>query len=68
MVLLADDLRMAFDRVAFARSVGVEPDDWQGDLLRSDSDRILLLCSRQSGKSTAAGLIARTGPSTIPAR
>jgi Terminase large subunit, T4likevirus-type, N-terminal len=58
MVLLADDLRMAFDRVAFARSVGVELDDWQGDLLRSDSDRILLLCSRQSGKSTAAGLIA----------
>ena len=44
--------------MAFARSVGVEPDDWQGDLLRSDSDRILLLCSRQSGKSTAAGLIA----------
>jgi hypothetical protein len=58
MVLLADNLRMAFDRVAFARSVGVEPDDWQGDLLRSDSDRILLNCCRQSGKSTAAGLIA----------
>ena len=31
MALLAEDLRMAFDRVAFARSVGVEPDGWQGD-------------------------------------
>src|SRR5829696_1572289 len=58
MALLADDLRMAFDRVAFARSVGVEPDDWQGDLLRSGFDRILLNCCRQSGKSTTAALIA----------
>jgi Terminase large subunit, T4likevirus-type, N-terminal len=58
MTLLADDLRMAFDRVAFARSVGVEPDDWQSDLLRSASERILLNCCRQSGKSTTAALIA----------
>jgi hypothetical protein len=58
MALLADDLRMAFDRVSFARSVGVEPDDWQGDLLRSASERILLNCCRQSGKSTTAALIA----------
>jgi hypothetical protein len=58
MALLADDLRMAIDRVAFARSVGVEPDDWQGDLLRSASERILLNCCRQSGKSTTAALIA----------
>ena len=58
MAFLADDLRMAIDRVAFARSVGIEPDDWQGDLLRSASERILLNCCRQSGKSTAAALIA----------
>jgi hypothetical protein len=58
MALLADDLRMAFDRVAFARSVGVEPDDWQCDLLRSGFDRILLNCCRQSGKSTTAALTA----------
>ena len=49
---------MAFDRVAFARSIGVEPDVWQGDLLRSSSERILLNCCRQSGKSTTAALIA----------
>src|SRR5215208_5694446 len=58
MALLAEDLRMAFDRVAFARSVGVEPDGWQGDLLHSASERILLNCCRQSGKSTTAALIA----------
>ena len=58
MALLADDLRMAFDRVTFARSVGVEPDRWQDDLLRSGSERVLLNCCRQSGKSTTAGIIA----------
>ena len=46
------------DRVEFARNVGVAPDPWQEDLLRSRSDRVLLNCSRQSGKSTMAALIA----------
>lgn len=33
------------------------PDPWQTELLQSDSDRLLLLCSRQAGKSlTAAAL------------
>ncbi len=54
---LRDDLRLALDRVEFARSVGIEPDDWQEDLLRSSSDRTLLNCCRQSGKSTMAALI-----------
>ncbi len=58
MALLADDLRMAYDRAAFARSLGIEPDDWQRALLRSGSERVLLNCCRQSGKSTTAGLIA----------
>jgi hypothetical protein len=48
----------AVDRVAFARGVGIEPDEWQQDLLRSTSDRILLLCSRQAGKSTMSAIIA----------
>ena len=51
-------LRGALDRVAFARSLGVAPDAWQADLLRSDSKRVLLNCSRQSGKSTMAALRA----------
>jgi hypothetical protein len=58
MLALAEDLRLALDRVAFARSLGLEPDPWQEDLLRSSSDRVLLNCCRQSGKSTMSGLIA----------
>jgi hypothetical protein len=58
MVSLAEDLKLALDRVSFARSVGVEPDPWQVDLLRSSSERTLLNCSRQSGKSTMSAVIA----------
>ncbi len=55
---LAADLRLALDRVAFASELGVEPDPWQERLLRSSSDRVLLNCSRQSGKSTMSAVIA----------
>jgi hypothetical protein len=58
MVSLAEDLKLALDRVWFARALGLEPDPWQEDLLRSTSDRVLLNCCRQSGKSTMAALIA----------
>ena len=58
MVELREDLRLALDRSSFAREVGIEPDPWQEDLLRSSSDRVLLNCSRQSGKSTISGVIA----------
>jgi hypothetical protein len=58
MVELSDDLRLALDRAAFARALGLEPDPWQEDLLRSTADRVLLNCCRQSGKSTMTGLIA----------
>jgi hypothetical protein len=58
MVGLREDLRLALDRYAFARVLGMEPDPWQRDLLRSTSDRVLLNCARQSGKSSMAGLIA----------
>jgi hypothetical protein len=46
------------DRVEFARLVGLEPDRWQERLLRSDAPRVLLNCARQTGKSTAAGILA----------
>src|SRR5215212_11759501 len=55
---VVEDLRMALDRVAFSRSLGLEPDGWQAKLLHSTSPRLLLNCSRQSGKSTMAGVIA----------
>ncbi|MDP9486402.1 MAG: terminase family protein [Actinomycetota bacterium] len=58
MVSLAADLRLALDRPAFARRVGVDPDPWQERLLRSASSRVLLNCSRQSGKSTISGVLA----------
>ena len=58
MVSLAQDLKLALDRVAFAKGLGLEPDPWQEDLLRSASDRVLLNCCRQSGKSTMTALIA----------
>ena len=58
MVGLKDDLLLALDRSSFARAVGVEPDPWQEDLLKSSSDRVLLNCSRQSGKSTISAIIA----------
>ncbi len=46
------------DRVEFARSLGIVPDPWQEDLLRSEAPRVLLNCARQSGKSTMAGVVA----------
>jgi Terminase large subunit, T4likevirus-type, N-terminal len=58
MVEVRDDLRLALDRVAFAHELGIEPDDWQRDLLRSSSSRVLMNCCRQSGKSTMTGIIA----------
>src|SRR5215208_2493376 len=58
MVELRDDLRLALDRVVFAEKLGIVPDGWQEDLLRSLADRVLLNCSRQSGKSTMAAVTA----------
>ncbi len=58
MVELRDDLRLALDRVEFASDLGLAPDDWQRELLSNSSDRTLLNCSRQSGKSTMAALIS----------
>jgi terminase large subunit-like protein len=57
-LMLREDLRLALDRAAFARALGLEPDPWQERLLQSTADRVLLNCCRQSGKSTMTGLIA----------
>jgi hypothetical protein len=58
MVSLAEDLKLALDRVSFAQKAGLEPDPWQRDLLESSSDRVLLNCCRQSGKSTMTAIVA----------
>jgi hypothetical protein len=46
------------DPVAFARSLGFQPDPWQAKVLQSQSRRILLNCARQVGKSTITALVA----------
>src|SRR5215218_11298135 len=58
MVSLVEDLKLALDRAAFAKRLGLESDLWQEELLRCISERVLLNCCRQSGKSTMAALIA----------
>lgn len=55
---LARDFARAASPTEVMRSAGMEPDPWQVDLLQSDADRHLLLCSRQAGKSTAVGALA----------
>jgi hypothetical protein len=46
------------DAVLMSERAGIEPDDWQADLLRSQSKQMILLCSRQSGKSTITSILA----------
>ncbi len=55
---LALDLATALDPVVLAEAADLEPDRWQAGLLRSTAPRVLLNCSRQSGKSTMAALLA----------
>jgi hypothetical protein len=55
------------DRTRFAAFVGLHDlDPWQQELLRSETPRILLNCSRQSGKSTMAGVVALHRALTVP--
>jgi hypothetical protein len=51
---LERDLTYALDPVALVRACGLEADEWQAEVLRSEGKRILLNCHRQSGKSTVA--------------
>ncbi len=46
------------DAVLMALRAGITPDAWQSDLLRSDARQMILLCSRQSGKSTITSILA----------
>jgi len=50
--MIRDDLSRALDPVEFSRYIGIEPDEWQAEVLRHEGKRLLLNCSRQSGKST----------------
>lgn len=59
MQTLVDDLVIALDPVEFARGrLGFDPDPWQAKFLRSRADKMILRCSRQSGKSTTTAILA----------
>jgi hypothetical protein len=55
---VAADLALALDPVRLAERAGLCPDEWQAHVLRSTAPRVLLNCSRQSGKSTMSALLA----------
>jgi hypothetical protein len=55
---LASDLAMALDPVLVLKRMGMEPDPWQAQVLRSPSSRVLLNIHRQAGKSTVTGVLA----------
>lgn len=58
MPFTGDDLFYSLDPPLWAREViGFHPDPWQEKLLRSRSKRLLLNCSRQSGKSTTCAAL-----------
>jgi len=52
------EIALKYDRVAFACRAGFEPEEWQARVLHSESPRILLNCSRQSGKSSTVAVLA----------
>ncbi len=49
--------REAVSPLVFAERL-IDPDSWQADLLQSDSAKIILNCSRQTGKSTITAFLA----------
>src|SRR6516165_1472222 len=57
MSRLATDLLDALDPARVMVRAGLSPDPWQRDLLRSTASRMLVLCARQSGKSTCAAAL-----------
>lgn len=55
---LARDLARALRPASIMFESGLKPDPWQSELLVSEHPRHLLLCSRQSGKSTTVASLA----------
>lgn len=54
------------DPTAILRLAGLAADAWQSDLLASRKRQMLVLCSRQAGKSTAAAALALRTALTKP--
>jgi hypothetical protein len=54
--LATDPYRL--DRSLVMRKTGIIPDAWQAAVLNSKDPRLMLLCTRQAGKSTVAAALA----------
>lgn len=50
---LIADLEEALNPVAMARSIGLQLDPWQSQLVGTAKQQTIVLCSRQAGKSTS---------------
>jgi hypothetical protein len=50
-------MAMALDAVNMMEALGLDADPWQRAALRSQSDRILMVCVRQGGKSTTTAVM-----------
>ena len=50
---LANSMAAALDPVRFTHGLGFDPEVWQERLLRTQQARVLVLCARQVGKTTA---------------
>jgi hypothetical protein len=48
------------------RSLGLEPDPWQVEVLEADHPRLLLNCCRQAGKSTVVALLGLAEAVFVP--
>jgi hypothetical protein len=64
--VLAADLGTALDPALVLDRMGTPADPWQADILRSTARELLLLCSRQSGKSTTVGGLAAWTAKYLP--
>jgi hypothetical protein len=65
--LTAASRPLDLDPIALAIAAGLDPDGWQRNVLTSRAQRVLLNCSRQSGKSTVASVLAVHTALTEPA-
>jgi hypothetical protein len=55
--MLGNDLAQALDPTLLAAACGYTLDAWQSELMRSTADRVLLLASRQAGKTFCTALM-----------
>ena len=60
------DLALALDPALVMARSGLDPDAWQAGVMRSAAPRLVLLCTRQAGKSTVAAAMALHQALTTP--